>query len=79
MEFDLAGNRATDRLSGAVTALEIDQLYIKWALRDVQGLEIDGKVPDPDTLIESGPEELCREIADEIKRECGLTEAERKN
>lgn len=77
--FDEAGETTDGKLSGAIARAEIDRLYIQWGLAGVDGLEIDGSTATPEMLIELGPEELCREIVAEIRRECGLTEEERKN
>ena len=38
-----------------------------------------GEMRDAETLIDRGPESLCREIAAEIRRECALSDEERKN
>jgi len=45
----------------------------------ISGLLIDGQPATSDALFASGPEELLREVVDRIKRECGLTDDERKN
>lgn len=79
VEFERAGDSIADQLSASVASAEIDRLYLEWGLREISGLEIDGAAGDVATLIEAGPEDLCREIALEIKRECGISEDERKN
>jgi hypothetical protein len=79
IEFQRAGSSLPERLDAAVAASEIDRLYLEWALQSVEGLEIDGQAADAFALIESGPEALCREIVEAIKRECGLDEEARKN
>ena len=63
----------------ALVAGEIDRIYLRWGLRGVEGLEIDGAPATPESLAERGPEELVEEALAAIKREAGLTEAERKN
>lgn len=79
VEFHQAGESLEDKIDAAVSSGEIDRLYLEWGLAEVSGLTIDGEVADVQRLIEIGPEELCREIVREIRRECGLTEEERKN
>lgn len=79
LDFALAGSGAPDRVDAALLAAEIDDLYLRWALMSVEGLEIDGAQADTDRLIAAGPESLCREIVAAIKRECSLSEEERKN
>jgi hypothetical protein len=46
---------------------------------EISGLTIDGEPADAANAIARGPEPLCREIVNEVRRECGLTEEERKN
>ena len=77
--FDEAGEGTDGKLSAAISRAEIDRIYLQWGLVGIDGLEIDGSAATPETLIERGPEELCREIVAEIRSECGLTEEERKN
>ena len=79
IEFHRAGEKLIDKLDAAVAAAEIDRLYLEWGLVAVAGLEVDGRAADTAAVIEAGPEGLCREIAAEIRRECGLGEEERKN
>ena len=52
---------------------------MEWGLLGIDGLTIDGEAADAASVIERGPEALCREIVHEIRRECGLTDEERKN
>lgn len=77
--FDEAGEGMDGKLTGAIARGEIDRLYLEWGLLAVEGLEIDNVPAGVTDAIEHGPEELCREIVTEIRRECGLDEAERKN
>lgn len=79
IEYHAAGESATDKLEAALAAAEVDRLYLEWGLAGVEGLVIDGQAADAALLASAGPEELCREAIDEIKRECGLSAEERKN
>ena len=79
LEFLEAGNDVREKLEAAVLQSEIDRAYLEWGLEAVEGLEIDGELATPATLIESGPLELALEIVAKIRAECGLSEEERKN
>lgn len=79
LEYRAAGAELEDRLSAAELENRVDSLYLEWGLERVEGLEVDGEECDVATLIERGPEELGREIAEAIRRECRLSEDERKN
>jgi hypothetical protein len=46
---------------------------------EVGGLELDGSPASPESLIAQGPEGLFREALEAVKRECGLSDEERKN
>lgn len=78
-EFLEAGGSAGEKLEAALLAREVDRVYLSWGLVTVEGLTVDGEAATPERLIEAGPEGLANEIAAAIKRECGLTEEERKN
>jgi hypothetical protein len=58
---------------------EIDRMYLSWGLREVSGLELDGKPATAGSLAEIGPETLWREALSAVRAETGLDEAERKN
>ncbi len=77
-EFLKAGSEA-EKLEGALGELMVQQLYIEWGLKAIEGLEIDGEPATPAALIDRGPEELAVEVAFCVVRECGLTEDDRKN
>ena len=79
MEFEKAGSQVADQIQASLIGAEIDELYLKWGLVTVAGLELDCRELTPEALISHGPEELCREIIAAIKSECSLTDAERKN
>ena len=78
-EFERAGSSIEDRVQASLTAAAIDQLYLNWGLISIEGLEVDGRLADPQTVALCGPEALCREIIQAIKHECALTEDELKN
>jgi hypothetical protein len=79
LEYRSAGESLTDKLAAAELESRIDSIYLEWGLEEVEGMRIDGEVCDARALIERGPEELAREIADAIRSECRLSEDERKN
>jgi hypothetical protein len=79
VEFLEAGQDPREKLEAAVLAAEIDRVYLEWGLEEVQGLDIDGEAATPTALIEKGPLDLAREMLARIKRECGLSEDQRKN
>lgn len=78
-EFLQAGEKRDDGIEAHVIACDIDRLYLEWGLVEIAGLQIDGERATPESLIETGPEGLAHEIVAAIKRECALTEQERKN
>lgn len=57
----------------------IDEMVIRTALLGIKGLSIDGQQATVESLMESGPESLSREIAEAIAEESSLDENERKN
>ncbi len=79
VEFLEAGQDPREKLEAAVLVAEIDRVYLEWGLEEIQGLEIDGERATPATLIEKGPLDLAKEMLARIKRECGLSEDQRKN
>jgi hypothetical protein len=78
-EFLEAGQEPAAKMDAALLQAEIDRLYVAWGVRSVSGLELDGKAATPESLVESGPEELFREALRAVKRETGLSAEERKN
>lgn len=68
-----------ERLEASLLSQEIDNLYLRWGLVDLEGLVIDGETASTEVLLERGPEPLCAEIVAAIKNQCGLQEEERKN
>jgi hypothetical protein len=79
LEYRQAGEGLEDKLAAALSSAEVDRLYLRWGLAGVHELTIDGTTADPDLLMERGPEALCREIVAEVRKECGLSDEERKN
>jgi hypothetical protein len=79
LDFKQAGATAKEQVEAAALAAQIDLAYLRWGLCEITGLSIDGECPTAALLFESGPEDLLREIVDRIKRECGLSDDERKN
>ena len=79
VEYLEAGNDAKEKLEATVLAAEIDRAYLEWGLREIEGMEIDGAIATAGAMIDAGPVDLTAEILTCIKRECGLTEDERKN
>jgi len=78
-EFLEAGGSNGEKMEAALLASEIDRIYLLWGLQEVAGLVVDGVSATPESLAASGPEELFREALAAVKRQCGLSEAERKN
>ncbi len=79
VEFLEAGKDPREKLEAAVLTAEIDSVYLEWGLEEIQGLTIDGDAATPSALIEKGPLDLAKEMLGRIKRECGLSEEQRKN
>jgi hypothetical protein len=79
MEFERAGSHVADQIQASLLGAEIDELYLRWGLVAIDGLELDGDPATSETLVSHGPERLCQEIIAAIKRECSLTDEERKN
>lgn len=79
IEFEKAGSQVADQIQASLLGAEIDELYLRWGFLGIDGLELDGASATLESLIENAPEALCREIIAAIKRECSLTEEERKN
>jgi hypothetical protein len=78
-QFHEAGDDLRDKIEANLIASEIEATYLRWGLVKVEALSIDGEAATVESLIEKGPEDLAREIIGEIKSQCGLSEAERKN
>ena len=79
LEFHNAGASLRDKAEASLLATEINSLYVRWGLLGIEGLLIDGCETTPEKLVQTGPEDLSREIVGAIQAECGLSEEERKN
>lgn len=79
LEYRIAGETAEDQLSAAELESRVDRAYLEWGLERIEGLTVDGECCDATILIQRGPEDLAREIADAIRHECRLNNEERKN
>ncbi len=78
-EFLAAGEGTGEKMDAALLEVAIERLYVKWGLREVTGLEVDGTLATPESLAESGPEDLFREALAAVRAAAGLSDAERKN
>src|SRR5580692_29568 len=78
-EFLEAGQDPAEKMDAALLHAEIDRLYLTWGLREIAGINVDGKPATPESLMESGPEELFREAVAAVRAATGLSTAERKN
>ena len=79
MEFLEAGPDTGDKMDAALLQAEIDRLFLKWGLRQISGLQLDGAEATPESLAEAGPEDLFREALAAVRAEIGLNAEERKN
>jgi hypothetical protein len=77
--FHKAHEGTTSEISAAELQARIDEQVIRTALLGIEGLSIDGEAATIESLIESGPESLAREIAEAIAEESSLNKDERKN
>jgi len=77
--FHRAHGQVASDISAAELQARIDEEVIRTALLKIEGLSIDGKAATVESLIESGPESLAREVAEAIAEESSLNEDERKN
>lgn len=79
IEFLEAGKDSGQKMDGALLRVELDRLYLKWGLRAVSGLELDGTAATPELLADVGPEDLFREAVAIVRAQTGLSAQERKN
>ena len=78
-EFLDASERLEDRMAAALLESEINLTYLKWGLRSISGLTVDGAEATPEILAEKGPETLFREVLKAVRAQAGVTPEERKN
>ena len=79
LEFHRAGAGTGEQIEQALVAAEIDAMYFRWGVEAIEGLRLDGVAADVETALRDGPVALVVEVVERIKRECGLSENERKN
>jgi hypothetical protein len=77
LEFQEAAGE-TSQMEAAILSSEVDRLYVRWALKAIDGLLIDGLPATPEILVLDGPEELLQEVLTLVRAECGLSDAEKK-
>jgi hypothetical protein len=79
LEFLRAGSSPEEKMDAALLEGQINRVCLSWGLRAVSGLMLDGVEATPETLVDSGPEELFREAVAAVRAQSGLSETERKN
>ncbi len=79
LEFFQAGTTQQDKVEAHLLSADIDRLYVEWGLKEIRGLEIDGCPATPQSLADSGPEDLFREALRCVKSACRFSEQEAKN
>jgi hypothetical protein len=77
-EFLSAGQDPANKMDAALLQAEIEQLYVAWGVKAVEGLRVNGIAASPELLVE-GPEAVFREALAAVRKELGLSEDERKN
>jgi len=73
-----AADKDVDKMKIGLLAAEVDRIYVRWGLRGLHGIAIDGEPATPDALAASGPEDLFLEALSVVKQHCGLSETEKK-
>lgn len=79
LAFQAAGETPSEKLAAVQLQVEADRTYIEWGVLELEGLELDGSPATVASCVESGPELLCREMAEAVREELTLNELERKN
>ena len=79
LEFLDAGSEPGDKMDAALLEAEINRVHLNWGLQAVSGLKLDGEDATPDSLAARGPEDLFCEALAAVRKQTGLSEAERKN
>jgi hypothetical protein len=77
--FHAAQEGMESEIAAAELRGRIDEIIIRAALAQIEGLRIGGKPATVESLLEDGPDELAYEIAEAIADESFLNEEERKN
>jgi hypothetical protein len=54
--------------SRALVFTDFHPIYVRWGIKSIEGLEIDGAPATVDSLLDDGPEPLVKEVAEEIVR-----------
>ncbi len=62
-----------------ISSDEINPKWLKWGLKSLEGIEIDGVPANAELLLSDGPPALFMEIVDQIKRVAQLSGEEEKN
>jgi hypothetical protein len=78
-EFLSASENPEDKMEAALLEAEINRTYVRWGLRAISGLILDGAEATAESLLEHGPENLFQEALAAVRMQTGLTESERKN
>lgn len=79
LEMLRASDSLDDRVQAEALRIQIDREYLRWGLKELRGLDIDGVPAEAESLFERGPEALMNEIVGCIRAECELSGEERKN
>lgn len=79
LKYHAAAAEPEERLRAAQAGLEIDAELAAWGVLEAAGLEPDGGPVSGREMAAGWPEELTREAAALVRRQCGLSETERKN
>jgi hypothetical protein len=78
-EFLEASQRLEDRMEAALLESEINLEHLKWGLKAINGLTVDGADATPEILAERGPENVFHEVLKVVRAQAGLSPEERKN
>ncbi len=69
----------SEQAAAGLLACEAEQMYLRWGLAGVEGMNIDGEPATAELLINKGPEAFVLEVVAAIKHQAGLSDEERKN
>jgi hypothetical protein len=78
-EFSSAGTSSADRLLAQLSSLRIDEVFLRWGVMAIDGLQVDGKPVGAAELAEHGPERLTAEVLGRIRETIALSPDEEKN